>query len=64
MSDEDKIYRDLQRHLDSLLFGYPATKSGVEIKILSEAITIRTTTDDTQLPGHSWRTRTLTLSWV
>ena len=40
MSDEDKIYRDLQRHLDSLPIGYPATKSGVEVRILRALFTL------------------------
>jgi len=31
---ESKIYRKLQQHLDTLPIGYPATESGVEIKIL------------------------------
>lgn len=31
---ESDIYRKLQRHLDTLPIGYPATESGVEIRIL------------------------------
>ena len=31
---EDKLYRELQIHLDKLPIGYPATESGVEIDIL------------------------------
>jgi len=31
---ESNIYRKLQRHLDTLPIGYPATDSGVEIRIL------------------------------
>ncbi|MCK4789251.1 MAG: 4Fe-4S binding protein [Desulfobacteraceae bacterium] len=34
MSTESQIYRDLQKHLDKLPIGYPATESGVEIRIL------------------------------
>ena len=31
---ESDIYRKLQLHLDTLPIGYPATESGVEIRIL------------------------------
>ena len=31
---EDDIYRKLQQHLDTLPIGYPATESGVELRIL------------------------------
>jgi electron transport complex protein RnfB len=34
MDTEDRIYRDLQQHLDRQAVGYPATKSGIEIRIL------------------------------
>ena len=34
MSTEDRIYRELQQHLDRQAVGYPATKSGAEIRIL------------------------------
>ncbi|HEY41804.1 MAG TPA: 4Fe-4S binding protein [Dehalococcoidia bacterium] len=34
MSEEEKVYRELQKHLDRQAVGYPATKSGVELKIL------------------------------
>ncbi len=34
MVDENTIYRDLQKHLNKQAVGYPATKSGVEIRIL------------------------------
>ncbi len=34
MDQEERIYRDLQQHLDNQAVGYPATKSGVEIRIL------------------------------
>jgi len=34
MVDENIIYRDLQKHLNKQAVGYPATKSGIEIRIL------------------------------
>jgi electron transport complex protein RnfB len=34
MGKEEKVYRDLQKHLDKQAVGYPATKSGAEIRIL------------------------------
>lgn len=34
MEQTDGIYRDLQRHLDKQAVGFPATKSGAEIRIL------------------------------
>ncbi len=34
MSKDDNVYRELQEHLDTLPIGFPATKSGVEIRIL------------------------------
>jgi ferredoxin len=34
MDEEEGIYRDLQQHLDKQAVGYPATKSGAEIRIL------------------------------
>ena len=34
MDSADRIYRDLQRHLDRQAIGFPATKSGAEIRIL------------------------------
>ncbi len=36
MENADKVYIDLQKHLDKLAVGFPATKSGVEIRILKE----------------------------
>ena len=33
MTPED-LYRKLQQHLDRMPIGFPASKSGVEIKIL------------------------------
>ena len=37
MSEE--IYHDLQKHLDQFPIGYPATKSGVEIRVLKHLFT-------------------------
>ncbi len=34
MDKEEQIYRNLQQHLDEQAVGYPATKSGAEIRIL------------------------------
>jgi len=34
MPREEQVYRDLQKHLDKQAVGYPATKSGVELKLL------------------------------
>jgi electron transport complex protein RnfB len=34
MAKEEGIYRDLQKHLNKQAIGYPATKSGVEIRLL------------------------------
>ena len=34
MDKEEQVYRDLQQHLDKQAVGYPATKSGAEIRIL------------------------------
>jgi electron transport complex protein RnfB len=36
---EGQVYRDLQKHLDSLPIGYPPTESGVEIRILKHLFT-------------------------
>lgn len=36
---ESRIYRDLQKHLDRLPISYPATESGVEIRILQHLFT-------------------------
>src|SRR5512136_3059163 len=35
----DPIYRELQKHLDELPVGFPATESGVEIRILEHLFT-------------------------
>ncbi|MEJ2156579.1 MAG: 4Fe-4S binding protein [Desulfobacteraceae bacterium] len=34
MDANDKVYVQLQKHLDEQTFGYPATKSGVEMRLL------------------------------
>lgn len=34
MDQEERVYQDLQRHLNDQPVGYPATKSGAEIRIL------------------------------
>ncbi len=36
MENEDSVYVELQKHLDKQAIGFPATKSGVEIRILKE----------------------------
>lgn len=36
MENADKVYADLQKHLDKQAVGFPATKSGVEIRILKQ----------------------------
>ena len=38
MAEED-VYRKLQKHLDSMPVGFPATASGVEIRILKQLFT-------------------------
>ena len=35
----DELYRELQRHLDRMPVAYPATESGVEIRILKQLFT-------------------------
>jgi len=39
MTNDTQIYRNLQAHLDELPVGFPATKSGVEIRILKHLFT-------------------------
>jgi Na+-translocating ferredoxin:NAD+ oxidoreductase RNF subunit RnfB len=39
MNSEDRIYRDLQKHLDELPIGFPSTESGVEIRVLKHLFT-------------------------
>ncbi|MCL5260155.1 MAG: 4Fe-4S binding protein [Gammaproteobacteria bacterium] len=40
MNKIDKIYIELQKHLDQQAVGFPATKSGVEIRLLKELFTL------------------------
>ncbi len=37
--EDDQLYRELQRHLDRMPVPYPATESGVEIRILKQLFT-------------------------
>ena len=39
MSNETNVYRELQQHLDKLPIGFPATDSGVEIRLLKMLFT-------------------------
>jgi hypothetical protein len=39
MSKYGSVYRKLQQHLDKLPIGYPATESGVEIRVLKHLFT-------------------------
>lgn len=39
MSENVDVYRELQKHLDKLPIGYPATESGVEIRLLKQLFT-------------------------
>jgi electron transport complex protein RnfB len=39
MDREEQVYRDLQMHLDRMPISYPATESGVEIRILKHLFT-------------------------
>lgn len=39
MENDDKVYHDLQKHLDTGPVGYPATQSGVDISILKRLFT-------------------------
>jgi electron transport complex protein RnfB len=36
VENTEKVYSDLQKHLDKQAVGFPATKSGVELRILKE----------------------------
>ena len=36
MNTEDKIYRDLQIHLDEQTIGFPTTESGSDIRLLQQ----------------------------
>ncbi len=39
MSKDGSVYRKLQQHLDKMPIGYPATESGVEIRVLKHLFT-------------------------
>ena len=39
MENTDRIYVELQKHLDKQAVGFPATKTGVELRILKELFT-------------------------
>jgi Na+-translocating ferredoxin:NAD+ oxidoreductase subunit B len=39
MSNEDKLYQDLQIHLDKQTIGFPATESGSDINLLKQLFT-------------------------
>src|SRR5512139_2883252 len=39
METAEQVYRELQQHLDKQPVGFPATKSGVEIRLLKELFT-------------------------
>lgn len=39
MADDLDVYRELQKHLDKLPIGFPATESGVEIRLLKQLFT-------------------------
>ncbi|MCP4629986.1 MAG: hypothetical protein GY850_41735 [bacterium] len=39
MENNSQIYAKLQKHLDNQVLGFPATRSGVEIKILKHIFT-------------------------
>ena len=41
MEKNNQVYVKLQKHLDNQVLGYPATRSGVEIKILQHFFTPR-----------------------
>lgn len=48
MAGEEQVYRNLQKHLDEQPVGYPATKSGVELRILKRLFN----PDEAQLATH------------
>ena len=39
MEAERDVYRELQKHLDNMPVGFPATESGVEIRLLKHLFT-------------------------
>jgi H+/Na+-translocating ferredoxin:NAD+ oxidoreductase subunit B len=48
MDTTERIYRSLQKHLDNQAVGYPATKSGVEVRLLKRFFT----PDEARLAMH------------
>ena len=48
MTDNNKIYRHLQEHLDTLPVGFPATKTGAEIRLLKRLFNL----DEAKLALH------------
>jgi Na+-translocating ferredoxin:NAD+ oxidoreductase subunit B len=36
MENADVVYKELQKHLDKQAVGFPATQSGIKIRILKE----------------------------
>ncbi|NHI94482.1 MAG: 4Fe-4S dicluster domain-containing protein [Candidatus Lokiarchaeota archaeon] len=52
MSDDDSAYRELQQHLDELPIGFPATKSGVELRLLKHFFTPEEARIATKLSRH------------
>ena len=41
MDQDEKIYRELQRHLNRQAVGFPATRSGADIKLLKHIFSPR-----------------------
>ena len=39
MPDEPDVYRELQQHLDQMPIAFPATRTGVELRILRQLFT-------------------------
>ena len=48
MPFQEKLYRRLRKHLDTMPVGYPSTRSGVELKILKHLFT----PDETRVAVH------------
>jgi ferredoxin len=56
MQGEEQVYRNLQKHLDKQAVGYPATESGVELRILERFFN----PDEARLATHlSYKPRSL-----
>jgi electron transport complex protein RnfB len=56
---DDAIYRELQRHLDNMPVGFPATASGVEIRILKRLFSSEEAKIAVQLPFSPKATESL-----